>query len=212
LRAYDPERYSTLGGYAQDVLEICDALQLQNAVFVGHSVSCMIGLLASIRKPELFELLILIGPSPCYVNHPPDYVGGFKRSDIEELLGMMEANYIGWASFFAPTVMQNAEHPELAQELEGSFCSTDPKTALQFARTTFFADNRDDLPKASVPSLILQCTEDIIAPLEVGQYVHGHLPDSTLHLLNATGHCPHMSHPEETIRVMRQYLASTRVG
>jgi sigma-B regulation protein RsbQ len=156
--------------------------------------------------------MVLIGPSPCYVNHPPDYVGGFERSDIEELLGMMEANYIGWASFFAPTVMQNAEQPELAEELEGSFCSTDPKTALHFARTTFFGDNRSDLLKVSVPSLVMQCAEDIIAPPEVGQFVHRNLRDSTLHLMQATGHCPHMSHPKETIDVIRQYLQSTRVG
>jgi sigma-B regulation protein RsbQ len=206
LRAYDRARYSNLQGYAEDVLEICAALQLEKVTFVGHSVSCMIGLLASIRQPELFERLILIGPSPCYVNHPPDYVGGFERSDIEELLGMMEKNYIGWASFFAPAVMQNAEHPELAEELEGSFCSTDPKTALQFARTTFFADNRSDLPKVTVPSLVMQCAEDIIAPLEVGQYVSRQLPQSTLHLMQATGHCPHMSHPAETISVIQNYL------
>jgi sigma-B regulation protein RsbQ len=208
LRAYDAKRYSDLQGYAQDILEICDALQLERVIFVGHSVSSMIGLLASIRRPQLFERLVLIGPSPCYVNHPPDYVGGFERSDIEELLGMMEANYIGWASFFAPVVMQNAAQPELTEELEGSFCSTDPKTALQFAKSTFFADNRSDLPKVRVPSLVMQCAEDIIAPLEVGHYMHRNLRGSTLHLLKATGHCPHMSHPEETISVIQQYLAS----
>ncbi|HEX8237234.1 MAG TPA: alpha/beta hydrolase [Abditibacteriaceae bacterium] len=212
LGAFDRERYGDLQGYAQDVLEICDALQLERVVFVGHSVSCMIGLLASIRQPQLFERLVLIGPSPCYVNHPPDYMGGFEYSDIEELLGMMEANYIGWASFFAPAVMQNAAQPELTEELEGSFCSTDPKTALHFAKTTFFADNRGDLPQGRVPSLIMQCAEDIIAPLAVGQYVHRHLPHSTFHLLNATGHCPHMSHPEETIDVIRQYLRTAATG
>ena len=212
MRAYDRERYGNLQGYAQDVLEICDVLQLQNAIFVGHSVSCMIGLLASIRRPELFERMVLVGPSPCYVNHPPDYVGGFERADIEELLGMMEANFIGWASFFAPAVMQNAEHPELAEELEGSFCSTDPKTALHFAKTTFFGDNRSDLPKVSTPALIMQCAEDIIAPLAVGRYVHQHLPQSTLHLMTATGHCPHMSHPAETIDVIRQYLGAASDG
>lgn len=145
-------------------------------------------------------------PSPCYVNQPPDYVGGFERSDIEELLDMMEKNYIGWASFFAPTVMQNADQPELSEELEGSFCSTDPNTALRFARTTFYSDNRAALPKVTVPSLIMQCAEDIIAPLEVGQYVHRHLPQSTLQIMEATGHCPHLSHPAETIEVMRHYL------
>ena len=206
LRAYDEERHGNLQGYAEDVIEICDALQLRDVIFVGHSVSCMIGLLASIRRPDLFSRLILIGPSPCYVNHPPEYVGGFERSDVEDLLALMEKNFLGWASFFAPAVMQNPEHPELAEELEGSFCSTDPKTALRFARTTFLSDNRADLLRGTVPSLILQCAEDIIAPLEVGRYVHRHLPLSTLHLMKATGHCPHLSHPAETVAAIQEYL------
>lgn len=206
LRAYDNERHSTLQGYADDVLEICEALALERIIFVGHSVSCMIGLLASIRRPELFSRLIMISPSPCYVNHLPDYLGGFERPDIEDLLSMMEKNYFGWASFFAPIVMQNGEQPEFTAELEGSFCSTDPNTALRFARTTFFADNRADLPKATVPSLIMQTAEDIIAPAAVGDYLHRHLPNSTLKLMDATGHCPHLSHPAETIATMRQYL------
>ncbi len=207
LRAYDIERHGTLQGYADDLLEICEAWELRDIVFVGHSVSCMIGLLASIRRPELFSRLVLIGPSPCYINHPPDYVGGFERSDIEELLAMMEKNYIGWASFFAPAVMGNGDQPELSEELEGSFCSTDPGTALRFAKTTFYADNRADLPRGQIPSLIMQCAEDIIAPLEVGQYVHRHLRGSELVLMKATGHCPHLSHPAETIRVIRDYLS-----
>jgi len=211
LNAYDIERHGNLQGYADDVIEICEAVELEDVIFVGHSVSCMIGLLASIRRPELFSRLIMIGPSPCYMNHPPEYSGGFEHSDIEELLAMMEKNYIGWASFFAPTVMQNSEMPELSEELEGSFCSTNPKTTLRFAHTTFYADNRADLPKTKVPSLIMQCAEDIIAPLEVGQYLHAHLPGSTLHLMQATGHCPHMSHPEETIRVIQEYLAKAGV-
>jgi sigma-B regulation protein RsbQ len=207
LSAYDIERHGTLQGYADDLIEICEALELSDIVFVGHSVSCMIGLLASIRRPELFARLVLIGPSPCYINHPPDYIGGFDKSDIEELMGMMEKNYLGWASFFAPTVMGNLDHPELSEELEGSFCSTDPKTTLRFAKTTFYADNRADLANVQVPSLIMQCSEDIIAPLEVGQYVHRHLPGSELYLMQATGHCPHLSHPIETIRVIHDYLS-----
>lgn len=206
LRAYDVERHGTLQGYADDLIEICEALEVRDVVLVGHSVSCMIGLLASIRRPELFSRLVLIGPSPCYINHPPHYAGGFEKSDIDELLGMMEKNYIGWASFFAPTVMGNLDQPELAEELEGSFCSTDPKTTLRFAKTTFYGDNRADLPRVRVPSLIMQCAQDIIAPLEVGRYVHRHLPNSELVLMKATGHCPHLSHPEETIRVIREYL------
>ncbi len=208
LRAFDPERYSRLEGYADDLVEICDALQLRDAVFVGHSVSCMVGLLASIQRPELFARLVLIGPSPCYVNDPPDYMGGFERSDIEDLLGMMEKNFIGWASFFAPTVMGNGDKPELSAELEGSFCSTDPKTALHFARTTFFGDNRTDLPKATVPALVLQCAEDVIAPLAVGEYVHRNLRGSELRMMKATGHCPHLSHPPETIAAIRDYLGA----
>lgn len=209
LSAYDWQRHGKLQGFARDVVEICEVLDLKDVIFVGHSVGCMIGLLASLRRPELFTHFVLIGPSPCYVNHPPEYIGGFERSDIEELLSMMEKNYIGWASFFAPVVMQNQEMPELTQELAGSFCSTDPNTTLHFARTTFYADNRADLPQVQVPSLIMQCAEDVIAPIEVGQYVHAHLPRSTLHLMKATGHCPHMSHPIETINVIRDYLGTT---
>ncbi|MDQ4075255.1 MAG: alpha/beta hydrolase [Chloroflexota bacterium] len=207
LQAYRPARYSHLEGYVQDVLDICAALELTDVIFVGHSVSSVIGLLASIKEPERFDRLILVGPSPCYINDPPDYVGGFERADIEGLLDMMERNYIGWASFLAPVIMKNAEQPALTQELEESFCSTDPTIARRFAEVTFFSDNRGDLPEVTVPSLIMQCSEDAIAPLEVGEYLHRHLPHSTLRVLKATGHCPHMSHPEETIRVIREYLS-----
>jgi sigma-B regulation protein RsbQ len=210
LEAYSAERYSSLDGYAQDVLDICAELNLAKAIFVGHSVSCVIGMLASIREPERFERLILIGPSPCYINDSSGYVGGFERADIEGLLDVMEKNYIGWASFLAPVVMKNPEHPGLIRELEESFCSTDPKIARRFAEATFFSDNRSDLPKVKLPSLIMQCSDDAIAPLEVGDYLHKHLPESTLHVMKATGHCPHMSHPEETIRVIKEYLAAAR--
>jgi sigma-B regulation protein RsbQ len=206
LRAYDPAKYSSLDGYAQDVLDICRALTLDSVIFVGHSVSSVVGMLASIREPRRFAQLILVGPSPCYVNHPPDYRGGFERADIEGLLDLMERNYIGWANFLAPTVMKNAERPELARELEESFCSTDPRIARRFAEATFLADNRRDLRKVRVPSLIMQCSEDAIAPAEVGDYLSRHLPGSTLRVLEATGHCPHMSHPEETVRVIKEYL------
>lgn len=208
LRAYNAQRYSSLHGYAQDVLEISDALGLTDLTFVGHSVSGVIGILASIERPELFERLVLVSPSPRYINDPPDYVGGFERADIEELLDMMEKNYLGWASFLAPTVMQNPEQPELAEELEESFCSTNPSIARNFAQATFFSDNRADLPKVKVPSLIMQCQEDIIAPPTVGEYLHAHLHQSQLEILEATGHCPHMSHPQEAVEVMKKYLSS----
>jgi sigma-B regulation protein RsbQ len=208
LAAYDAARYSSLEGYAQDVLDVCHALDLRDVIFVGHSVSSMVGVLAANREPERFARLVLVGPSPRYINDPPAYVGGFERSDIEGLLETMEKNYIGWASFLAPAIMKNAERPELSQELEASFCSTDPVIARRFAEVTFFADNRGDLPAVRVPSLIMQCSDDMIAPLEVGDYVHGALPGSTLRVLRATGHCPHMSHPEETVDVIREYLRS----
>ncbi len=208
LRAYDPERYSTLDGYARDVLDVCEALRLRDAVFVGHSVSGVVGLLASIREPGLFSRLVLVGPSPCYVDQPPDYRGGFERADIEGLLDLMDKNYIGWANFLAPVVAKNPERPELTRELEESFCSTDPRIARRFAEATFLADNRRDLPRVRVRSLIMQCSEDAIAPAEVGDYMSRHLPGSTLRVLEATGHCPHMSHPEETVRVIKEYLAA----
>ncbi|MBD0325152.1 MAG: alpha/beta hydrolase [Pyrinomonadaceae bacterium] len=212
LEAYSPERYGNLDGYAQDVLDICAALELTNIIFVGHSVSSVIGMLASIREPERFARLILIGPSPCYINDPPAYVGGFERADIEGLLDVMEKNYIGWANFLAPVVMKNQERPELTRELEESFCSTDPKIARRFAEATFFSDNRNDLQKVTRPSLIMQCSDDAIAPLDVGDYLKRQLPHSTLRVMKATGHCPHMSHPEETIQMIREYLSGAPVA
>ncbi|HEX6607021.1 MAG TPA: alpha/beta hydrolase [Chloroflexia bacterium] len=206
--AYDPERYGDLGGYAQDVLDICAALDLHDVIFVGHSVSSMIGLLAATRDPAHFARLIMIGPSPRYINDPPEYVGGFERADIEGLLDLMDKNYLGWANFLAPLIMQNPDHPELAGELEQSFCSTDPVTARRFAEATFFADNRRDLARSPVPALILQCVEDAIAPREVGEYVHRHLPGSTLYMMQATGHCPHLSHPDETVSAIKAYLVA----
>jgi sigma-B regulation protein RsbQ len=212
LRAYDADRYSTLGGYAQDVLDICHALDLHDVIFVGHSVSSMIGVLAANREPERFARLILVGPSPRYINDGPAYIGGFERADIEGLLETMEKNYIGWANFLAPAIMKNPERPELSGELASSFCSTDPVMAQRFARATFFADNRHDLASVRVPSLIMQCADDIIAPNTVGEYLHRTLPGSTFRALNATGQCPHMSHPEETIAVIREYLTAAHDG
>ncbi len=206
LGAYDEQRYSSLEGYAQDVLDVCEALDLRDTILIGHSVSAMIGVLAAKRAPERFAKLVMVGPSPRYVNDA-DYVGGFERADIEGLLDLMDRNYIGWANFLAPLVMKNDDRPELTQELHDSFCSTDPKIARRFAEATFFADNRGDLADVPVPSLILQCVEDAIAPVEVGLYLSKNLPTSTLRMMKATGHCPHVSHPDETIQAIREYLS-----
>ena len=208
LRFYDPKRYAALEGYADDLLEVCDALELSDVILVAHSVSSMIGVLAANRRPELFAHVIMVGPSPRYINDGNEYIGGFERPDIEGLLDMMDRNYVGWANFLAPAIMKNPDRPELGQELTDSFCSTDPVIARRFAEATFFADNRDDLPRMTVPSLILQCSDDMIAPTAVGEYVHRVTPGSTLRVLTATGHCPHMSHPEETIDAIRSYLES----
>jgi sigma-B regulation protein RsbQ len=206
LAAYDEARYSTLDGYAQDLLDVCHALDLRDVVLVGHSVSSMVAVLAANREPDRFARMVLIGPSPRYVNDPPEYVGGFERADIEGLLEMMERNFIGWASFLAPNIMGNPARPELGEELTASFCSTDPRIARRFAEATFFADNRADLAHVRTPALVLQCTDDMIAPLAVGEYVHRELAGSTLRVMKATGHCPHMSHPEETVELIRDYL------
>jgi sigma-B regulation protein RsbQ len=208
LSAYNPERYSSLEGYAQDVIEIIQELKLKDVIFVGHSVSSMIGLLAAIKHPEYFDRLVMVGPSPCYINDK-DYKGGFERKDIEGLFDTMEKNYIGWANFLAPAIMGHADRPELGKELTESFCSTDPVIARQFAEATFFSDNRKDLSKNKIPSLLLQCSEDIIAPTEVGEYLAKNLPNSTLKVMKATGHCPHMSEPEETISLMKKYLMAS---
>ena len=207
LSAYDAKRYGALDGYAQDVLDICAALDLHDVILVCHSVSCVIGVLAANRAPERFERLVLIGPSASYLNDPPDYVGGFDRPDIEGLLEMMDKNYLGWASFLAPSVMKNADRPELSAELEQSFCSTDPKIAHRFAQVTFLSDNRSDFSKLTLPALVMQCSDDTIAPLSAGEFVAREIPHSTFRLLQATGHCPHMSAPAETIEVMEEYLA-----
>ena len=211
LAAYDPKRYAKLDGYADDVLDVIHALDLRDIIFVGHSVSAMIGVLAANREPERFASLIMIGPSPRYINDSP-YVGGFAREDIVGLLEMMDKNFIGWANFLAPAIMKNPDQPELGKELTDSFCSTDPIIARRFAEATFFADNRDDLAAVSVPSLIMQCTDDMVAPLEVGEYMHAHVPRSTLKVMSATGHCPHMSHPEETVALIREFLNPATVA
>jgi sigma-B regulation protein RsbQ len=205
LSAYNKTRYSSLQGYATDVLEICRELDLREVVFVGHSVSSAIGILAAIEEPERFEALVLVGPSPCYINDG-DYVGGFTREDIEGLLESLDSNYLGWSSAMAPVIMGNPDRPELGTELTNSFCRTDPEIARQFARVTFLSDNRADLAKVKVRSLVLQCSEDAIAPQCVGEYVHRNLSGSELVFLKATGHCPNLSAPEETITAIKGFL------
>jgi sigma-B regulation protein RsbQ len=211
LMAYDAKRYATLDGYAQDLLDVVHALDLRDVVLVAHSVSSMVAVLAANQEPDRFERLVLIGPSPRYVNDE-GYVGGFERADIEGLLEMMDRNYIGWANFLAPAIVKNPDRPELGEELTESFCSTDPVVARRFAEATFLSDNRADVPRVTVPALILQCSDDMVAPLEVGDYLHREMPGSTLRVLKATGHCPHLSHPEETIERMREYLQPAHAG
>jgi sigma-B regulation protein RsbQ len=204
--AFDAERYDHLGGYAQDLLDVCDALGLHEGVtFIGHSVSCSIGMLASLARPGLFKSMVLVGPNPCFVNAPPDYTGGFERSDLEELLGLMEQNFIGWANYLAPVVAGADGAGAVAGKLTASFCSTDPVMAGTFARATFFADNRADLALVQPPCLILQNRQDNLAPLAVGDYLHSHLRGSTLRVLDVSGHCAHMSHPDLVISAIREF-------
>ena len=205
LPSFDRTRYSTLRGYAKDVLEIIAALGLEKVNFVGHSVSSMIGALAAIERPELFESVVMIGPSPCYINDT-DYIGGFERSEIDDLLEQLASNHLGWSAAMAPVIMGNPEYPELAAELEASFCRTHPKFAQHFARVTFLSDNRTDLANLKTKALILQCDKDVIAPPSVGEYVHKCLPESQYVLMKATGHCPHLSAPAEVIQAMRRFL------
>jgi sigma-B regulation protein RsbQ len=204
--AFDPERYATLDGYAADVLDICRALALDSdVVFVGHSVSAMIGALAATAEPERFSHLVMVGPSPRYIDDD-GYVGGFSRADIDGLLDSLESNYLGWSSAMAPVIMGNEDRPQLGAELTETFCTTDPAIAAHFARVTFLSDNRADLARVPTRSLVLQCSADVIAPDGVGAYVHAHLPDSELVLMAATGHCPNLSAPEETVAAIRAFL------
>ncbi|WP_133272844.1 alpha/beta fold hydrolase [Hymenobacter radiodurans] len=205
LAAYDSDKYATLHGYAADIVEVCHSLALQDVILVGHSVGAMISLLSTIQEPELFSKLILIGPSPCYINDH-DYIGGFEQADIKAILAMMNKDFRSWANAFAPLIMGNPECPSLAQELIDSFCHADSAIAKEFARVMFLSDNRQDLPKVITKTLILQCSEDIIAPAEVGAFMHQAIPDSTLITLRATGHCPHLSAPIETLAAIATFL------
>jgi sigma-B regulation protein RsbQ len=207
LSAYDAERHGSLAGYADDVLQICRELELTDVVFVGHSVSAMIGVLASIAEPERFARLVLVGPSPRYINDGA-YVGGFSAADIDELLESMQSNYLGWSSGIAPVIMGNPDRPELGDELTASFCRTDPDIAARFARVTFLSDNRADLARVTTPSLILQASSDAIAPVVVGEYVRDVVPGSTYVLLDAQGHCPNLSAPQATTAAIDAFVRS----
>ncbi len=205
ISAYNKGKYDSLKGHAKDVLEICQELSLDKPIFIGHSVSSMIGLHAGIQSPGYFDKIIMVGPSPCYLNDG-DYKGGFSKSDILELIETLESNYLGWSSAITPAIMGNPDKPELAEELNNSFCQTDPAIAKHFAKVTFMGDDRAYLPQLETETLILQCSSDIIAPREVGDYLNSKLPNSSLKVLEATGHCPHMSAPEETIEVINAFL------
>ncbi|WP_373495370.1 alpha/beta fold hydrolase [Aquiflexum sp.] len=203
--AYDYEKYSSLKGYADDLIAICEGLNLQRVIYVGHSVSSMIGVLAAGKRPDLFENLVMIGPSPFYINDN-GYFGGFTRQDIDELIETLESNYLGWSSFITPVIIGNSEKPEYSEELRNSFCNMNPEIAKHFARVTFLGDNREDLPKVSTPALIIQCHPDVIAPVQVGEYVHKQMPESRYELLDTSGHCPHLTAPEQVIHSIKMYL------
>lgn len=207
LTAWEPGRYSTMEGYAEDLRQVCRAVGPGPVVLVGHSVSAMMGVLAAAAEPDLFRGLVLLAPSPCFIDDPETgYRGGFSAADIDELLESLDANYLGWSGAMAPVIMGNPEQPELAQELETSFCRTDPEIARVFARVTFLSDNRDDLSAVTVPTLVAQCSNDAIAPPEVGEFVRSHIPGSRLVTLSATGHCPQLSAPEETAAAIAGFV------
>jgi sigma-B regulation protein RsbQ len=211
LSAWSPDRYSSLDGYVEDVLEICRDLDLGPVIFVGHSVSAMMGVLAAVREPERFAGLVLLAPSPCFIDDPATgYRGGFSAADIDELLESLDANYLGWSGAMAPVIMGNPERPELSEELRGSFCATDPRIARVFARVTFLSDNRADLSGVGIPVLVAQCSSDAIAPPEVGAFVHAQVPGSRLVTLTATGHCPQLSAPQETAEAITAFVKALR--
>ncbi|AWB93971.1 alpha/beta hydrolase [Aeromicrobium chenweiae] len=205
LASYDPEKYATLSGYAADVIDLIDELDQGPVIFVGHSVSSIIGVLAAVERPELFDRLVLVGPSARYIDDE-GYVGGFSAADIDDLLESLESNYLGWSHAITPVIMSNPERPGLTQELDESFCRTDPDIARRFASVTFRSDNRDDLPKVITPTLVLQSREDAIAPQSAGEYVRDHVPDSTYVVLDSVGHCPHLSEPDQTIAAIADFV------
>jgi sigma-B regulation protein RsbQ len=206
--AWDAATYSSLAGHAADVVGIVDELDLREVLFVGHSVSAMIGALAMIAEPSRFSKLVLLTPSPCYIDED-DYRGGFSKTDIDELLESLEQNYLGWSRAMAPVIMGTPDRPDLENELAETFCRSDPEHARVFARATFLSDNRADLPRIPVPTLVIECAHDAIAPREVGAYVHAHIPDSQLITLDATGHCPHVSAPDVTASAISAFARAT---
>jgi len=205
--AYDKVRYSSLTGYAQDVLDICEAMKLTKVNFIGHSVSSMIGMHAAIQSPDVFSKLAMICPSPCFLNFPPDYEGGFEKEDLEELINLMDKNYVGWANYLAPLVMGQDSNADLTKELETSFCSTDPKYAKPFAKATFFADDRALLSKLTLPTLILQSKHDNLASPAVGNYMNQIIPNAQLKIVDAHGHCLHMTNPMIVSSIVQEFVS-----
>ena len=210
LSAYDRRKYDSLQGHADDVLEVVEAAAEGPVIFVGHSVSAMIGMLADLKAPGRFAAQVMVGPSPCYINDE-GYTGGFTRADIESLLDTLESNYLGWSSNMAPAIMGAPDQPELAVELTNSFCRTDPEIAKHFARVTFLSDNRADLPRLKTPTLILQCSDDLIAPMPVGEYMQRQLPHAALRVIKNVGHCPHLSAPGDSAIAMREFFETLKL-
>ncbi|MBB6453124.1 sigma-B regulation protein RsbQ [Salirhabdus euzebyi] len=206
IAAYDQAKYSTLSGYVSDLLEIFDELKINNAIFVGHSIGSMIGILASTKRPELFSKLVLIGPSPYFLNEPPTYYGGFDKDDLDHLIDMMEKNYLEWVSNIAPTITNDPNRLDVTMDIEDRFYANNPTITRQFAEVIFFGDNRPFLPKVTVPSLIIQCSNDVFVPDSVAEYMKVNLPNATITYSNSIGHCPHLSHPEKTVKLIKEYI------
>lgn len=207
---YDARRHANLDGYADDLLALCEGLDLRGAVFVGHSVSAMIGALAALKQPDRFSHLVMVAPSPCFIDDLPEYHGGFARADVLAMLDQLAMGHAAWSHAMAPVIMKNGDRPELGERLEQSFCAMDPTIALRWARATFLCDLRAEMPQVKTPSLLVQCSDDAIAPIDVGEWMQAHMPRSTLRVLQASGHCPHMSHPDDTARVVIDYLDGER--
>lgn len=205
--SFNKQRYSTLNGYADDVVDICQSLNLNNTIFVGHSVSSMIGMRAAFQLDDsIISKLVMVCPSPCFLNFPPNYLGGFDKTDLEELINLMDKNYIGWANYLAPLVMGNNNDARLINELESSFCSTNPLYAKVFAKATFFADDRENLSKLAIPTLILQSEDDKLASVEIGQYLSKHIQHSKLNVVQSHGHCLHMTNPEQVYDAIKGFI------